>query len=275
MARLEELVATLRAECPWDRVQTHGSLMPHLLEESYEVLDALRELDTAEEGGEPSRLAASAGHLEEELGDLLFQIVFHARLAEEAGRFTLADVARGVHDKLVHRHPHVFGDGDAATAEEVRANWEEIKREEKGRASVTEGIPPDLPALLLSTKLQTKGTLRRDAGPRPRRSRDGPGDEDRRARAPGGRPRRRGGRRHARPVPTRRPGGWSATCSSSWRMWRADWGSTPNWRCARARWPSGTPSWRVKGRAAGLPIPARAYPLVWWAGVQPGPTPRE
>jgi tetrapyrrole methylase family protein/MazG family protein len=157
MARLEELVATLRAECPWDRAQTHASLMPHLLEESYEVLDALRELDTAEGGGEPSRVAASAGHLEEELGDLLFQIVFHARLAEEAGRFTLAEVARGVHDKLVHRHPHVFGDVDAATAEEVRANWEEIKRDEKGRTSVTEGIPLDLPALLLSTKLQRKG----------------------------------------------------------------------------------------------------------------------
>jgi len=90
------------------------------------------------------------------LGDLLFQIVFHARLAEEAGRFTLADVARGVHDKLVHRHPHVFGDVEAASADEVRANWEEIKREEKGRSSVTEGIPADLPALLLSTKLQRK-----------------------------------------------------------------------------------------------------------------------
>jgi len=156
MARLEELVATLRAECPWDRAQTHGSLMPHLLEESYEVLDALGELDAAETGGEPSRVAASAGHLEEELGDLLFQIVFHARLAQEAGRFSLADVARGVHDKLVHRHPHVFGDVDAATADEVRANWEEIKREEKGRSSVTEGIPADLPALLLSTTLQRK-----------------------------------------------------------------------------------------------------------------------
>jgi tetrapyrrole methylase family protein/MazG family protein len=156
MARLEELVATLRAECPWDRAQTHGSLMPHLLEESYEVLDALGELHAAEVGGEPPRVAGAAGHLEEELGDLLFQIVFHARLAEEAGRFTLADVARGVHDKLVHRHPHVFGDVDAATADEVRANWEEIKREEKGRSSVTEGIPADLPALLLSTKLQRK-----------------------------------------------------------------------------------------------------------------------
>ena len=156
MDRLEELVATLRTECPWDRAQTHGSLMPHLLEESYEVLDALGELHAAEAGGESWRLAASAGHLEEELGDLLFQIVFHARLAEEAGRFTLADVARRVHDKLVHRHPHVFGDADAATADEVRANWEEIKREEKGRSSVTEGIPADLPALLLSTKLQRK-----------------------------------------------------------------------------------------------------------------------
>ena len=95
-------------------------------------------------------------HLEEELGDLLFQIVFHARLAEEEDRFTLADVARGVHDKLVHRHPHVFGDVDAATAEEVGSNWERIKQREKGRSSVTDGIPNALPALLLSTKLQRK-----------------------------------------------------------------------------------------------------------------------
>jgi tetrapyrrole methylase family protein/MazG family protein len=156
MARLDALVATLRADCPWDRAQTHGSLMPHLLEESYEVLDALRELTAAEGGGGQPGVAVAAVHLEEELGDLLFQVVFHARLAEEAGRFTLADVARGVHDKLVHRHPHVFGDVDVHSAEEVRANWEEIKREEKGRASVTEGIPLDLPALLLSTKLQKK-----------------------------------------------------------------------------------------------------------------------
>ena len=166
VARLEELVATLRAECPWDRAQTHGSLMPHLLEESYEVLDALGELDAAESAGEESHVVASAGHLEEELGDLLFQIVFHARLAQEAGRFTLDDVARGVHDKLVHRHPHVFGDADAATADEVKANWEQIKREEKGRSSVTEGIPADLPALLLSTKLQRKALSVGMAAPR-------------------------------------------------------------------------------------------------------------
>jgi tetrapyrrole methylase family protein/MazG family protein len=152
MARLEDLVLTLRARCPWDAVQTHGSLMPHLVEESYEVLDALRELDAAE----PDRAATLARHLEEELGDLLFQIVFHARLAQEEGYFTLADVARGVHDKLVHRHPHVFAEGQATTAGEVVATWEEIKKAEKGRTSVTEGIPVDLPALLLSTKLQRK-----------------------------------------------------------------------------------------------------------------------
>jgi tetrapyrrole methylase family protein/MazG family protein len=131
--------------------------MPHLLEESYEVLDALRALTAAESDDEPTEVApALAGHLQEELGDLLFQIVFHARLAEEAGRFTLADVARGVHDKLVRRHPHVFGDAEATTSQHVMANWEENKKAEKGRSSVTEGIPTDLPALLLTTTLQRK-----------------------------------------------------------------------------------------------------------------------
>ena len=133
MARLEELVATLRAECPWDRAQTHGSLMPHLLEESYEVLDALGELDAAEPAASDAPGRRRGDHLEEELGDLLFQIVFHARLAEEAGRFTLADVARGVHDKLVHRHPHVFGDVDAATR--GRGQWPTGRRS-RGRRRV-------------------------------------------------------------------------------------------------------------------------------------------
>ncbi len=154
MARLAVLVGTLRVECPWDRAQTHASLMPHLLEESYEVLDALRALTVAP--AVTVDQVAHSEHLQEELGDLLFQIVFHARLAEEEGLFTLAEVARGVHEKLVHRHPHVFGDVDVASAQQVVANWEEIKKEEKGRASVTEGIPTDLPALLLSTKLQRK-----------------------------------------------------------------------------------------------------------------------
>ncbi len=141
---------TLREQCPWDQAQTHASLMPHLVEESYEVLDALAALE--ESGGS----AAAYTHLEEELGDLLFQIVFHARLAREEGRFDLAGVARGVHDKLVHRHPHVFGDVEATEAEQVVANWEEIKREEKGRQSVTEGIPLGLPALMLTAKLARK-----------------------------------------------------------------------------------------------------------------------
>jgi tetrapyrrole methylase family protein / MazG family protein len=153
MARLARLVETLREQCPWDSAQTHGSLMPHLLEESYEVLDALREVDTAPAG---ATATGPGAHLQEELGDLLFQIVFHARLAQEEGLFTLADVARGVHDKLVHRHPHVFAGVVAASAQQVVANWEVIKKKEKGRSSVTEGIPTDLPALLLTTKLQRK-----------------------------------------------------------------------------------------------------------------------
>ena len=95
-------------------------------------------------------------HLEEELGDLLFQVYFHATLAAEAGRFTLADVARGVHDKLVSRHPHVFGDVTADTPEQVASNWEALKLAEKGRTSVTEGIPSALPSLALAAKLQRK-----------------------------------------------------------------------------------------------------------------------
>jgi tetrapyrrole methylase family protein/MazG family protein len=150
MARLDALMDTLREQCPWDRAQTHASLMPHLVEESYEVLDALAALE--ESGG----AAAAYAHLEEELGDLLFQIVFHARLAREEGQFDLAAVARGVHDKLVHRHPHVFGDVEATEAAQVVANWEEIKRQEKGRLSVTEGIPLGLPALMLTAKLARK-----------------------------------------------------------------------------------------------------------------------
>lgn len=164
MTALVELMDTLRAACPWDSVQTHASLMPHLVEESYEVLDALDALggggsDSDSDSDNDSEAAPSDeayAHLEEELGDLLFQIVFHACLADEEGRFDFADVARGVHDKLVHRHPHVFGDVDAATPDQVVTNWEAIKKQEKGRRSVTEGIPAGLPALMLTTKLARK-----------------------------------------------------------------------------------------------------------------------
>ena len=130
--------------------------MPHLVEESYEVLDALEDLAAAEDSGTDEDVAAD--HLQEELGDLLFQIVFHARLAEEEGRFDLAGVARGVHDKLVRRHPHVFAEVDVDSAEQVVANWEAIKKDEKGRRSVTEGIPPSLPALMLASKLARKAS---------------------------------------------------------------------------------------------------------------------
>ncbi len=160
LVRLDELVHTLREQCPWDRRQTHGSLARHLLEESYEVLeaiDALAEVDarTEPEVG-PADEERAVAHLEEELGDLLFQVYFHATLAAEAGRFTLADVARGVHDKLVARHPHVFGDVRVETPDDAAASWEALKLAEKGRSSVTEGIPTALPSLALAAKLQRK-----------------------------------------------------------------------------------------------------------------------
>ena len=152
VARLVGLMDTLREECPWDRAQDHASLMPHLVEECYEVLDALSALSAAPASDVPRANV----HLEEELGDLLFQIVFHARLGAEDGSFDMAGVARTVHDKLVHRHPHVFGDMEADDAGQVMANWEEIKRNEKGRASVTEGIPAALPSLVYASKLARK-----------------------------------------------------------------------------------------------------------------------
>jgi tetrapyrrole methylase family protein/MazG family protein len=137
LQRFAELVRILRVRCPWDQQQTHRSLTRHLVEETYEVLEAIDELDY--------------DHLEEELGDLLFQVAFHATLAAEAGQFTLADVARRVHDKLVARHPHVFGEPGEAVP-----NWEELKKAEKGRASVMDGVPGNLPSLLYAAKLQAK-----------------------------------------------------------------------------------------------------------------------
>jgi tetrapyrrole methylase family protein/MazG family protein len=155
MARLDELVRTLRERCPWDREQTHASLTAHLIEETYEVLDAIAEVTAADPASAHS-LDDAVAHLQEELGDVLFQVVFHARLAAEQGWFTLADVAAAVHDKLVGRHPHVFGDVVATTPGAVMANWESIKAAEKGRTSVTDGIPTALPSLLLAAKLQHK-----------------------------------------------------------------------------------------------------------------------
>jgi tetrapyrrole methylase family protein/MazG family protein len=151
VARFAELVRTLRSACPWDREQTHASLTRHLLEEAYEVLDAIDHLDVDAEDG--------FGALEEELGDLLFQVVFHATLAAEEGQFTLADVARGIHDKLYARHPHVFDpDTPATDLAQLTVDWERRKVEEKGRDSVMDGIPATLPSLAYAAKVQKKAS---------------------------------------------------------------------------------------------------------------------
>ncbi len=166
LQQLIGLVGRLRQDCPWDRQQTHRSLRPYLLEETYEVLEALDGLDGADPSpalagdvadsvGVPSDSAVYAD-LEEELGDLLFQIVFHAELAAESGEFTIADVARTVHDKLVARHPHVFGEVVADDAAAVVSNWERIKKVEKGRSSIMDGIPAALPSLVLSEQVLKK-----------------------------------------------------------------------------------------------------------------------
>ena len=146
-----DLMHKLRQECPWDQAQTHRSLRPYLIEEAYEVLEVLDLLTDETPATDPG-----FGDLEEELGDLLFQVLFHAELAQEAGAFTFSDVIRTLRAKLTDRHPHVFGEVEAPDAAAVAANWERIKQAEKGRLSVLDGIPPGLPALSLAAK-----TLRR------------------------------------------------------------------------------------------------------------------
>jgi MazG family protein len=133
----------LRGEngCPWDHEQTHESLKPYLLEETYEVLEAIDKQDDSE--------------LTEELGDLLLQIVFHAQIASENRKFDIDDVARKIVEKLKRRHPHVFGKTKVGGSEEVLKNWEEIKKDE-GKLSVLAGVPEHLPALLKARRVQEK-----------------------------------------------------------------------------------------------------------------------
>jgi XTP/dITP diphosphohydrolase len=154
-ARLLDLVTVmdrLRTDCPWDREQTHRSLARYLLEETYETLEAI-------ESGDHT-------HLREELGDLLLQVYFHARIADEdPDGFSIDDVAGGIVDKLVHRHPHVFAGLDVADVDEVEKNWESLKATEKGRASVLDGIPLQLPALALADKVLGRAA-RVDVAPR-------------------------------------------------------------------------------------------------------------
>ena len=151
------LIATnriLRAECPWDSKQTHHTLVSHLIEETYETVDAISTLSAAAPGGEADLGAYAV--LEEELGDLLLQIVFHTTLAAEAGAFDVDEVAEGIRRKLVHRHPHVFGDVVATEVGEVLANWEELKNVEKRRESLMDDIPSALPGIARADKIQRR-----------------------------------------------------------------------------------------------------------------------
>ncbi len=153
--KLVDLVERLRAEdgCPWDREQTRETLKPMLIEEAYEVLDALD--------------GASPAELKEELGDLLFQVVFHAQIAQEKGEFHLADIIDRLHEKMIRRHPHIFGDSNLKTTHDVLKNWEDIKAAEKGtlssshpesQKSLLDGTPTRLPALHRANQLAAKAS---------------------------------------------------------------------------------------------------------------------
>lgn len=157
--RFHQLARTLREQCPWDREQTHTTLVPYLLEECHEVIDALTGLDP----DDPS----TDDHLVEELGDLLYQIEFHATIAEQDGRFSMADVARGIHDKLVRRHPHVFDPNhEHATDDDALVRqWEQLKQDEKQRSSPFDGIPRSLPALARADKVLKRAGRAGLAGP--------------------------------------------------------------------------------------------------------------
>ena len=147
--KLEELIATLErlrapGGCAWDREQTHESLVRYLIEETYELVDAIE--------------TGSDTELIEELGDVLYQVVFHSDIAASDGRFTLEDVAAHMNAKMIGRHPHVFGDAVAETADDVMAVWDDLKRAEKpSRTSTLDGVPAGMPSLLLADKLLGKG----------------------------------------------------------------------------------------------------------------------
>jgi MazG family protein len=144
MTRLVEILKQLRAPdgCPWDREQTHESLRPYLIEETYEVLDSI------------DRGALS--ELKKELGDLLLHIVFHAQIAEEEDLFNLADVIRSLNEKLIHRHPHVFGDAKIETTGDVHRQWEKIKLNEAHKPKLLDGVPANQPALNRAFRVQEK-----------------------------------------------------------------------------------------------------------------------
>ncbi len=151
MVRFHELARTLRAKCPWDIEQTHQSLVRYLLEETYEVVDAIEALDAHDPTTDDDFI--------EELGDLLYQVEFHAAIAEEQGRFTMADVLTRVHDKLVSRHPHVFGDVSVQSSADVESNWDAIKKSEKPeRTGIFDGLAESAPSLQYAHKSQQRAS---------------------------------------------------------------------------------------------------------------------
>lgn len=143
--KLVELIQVLRSEngCPWDREQTHKSLRPNMLEEAYEAVDAMNSGDMV--------------HLKEELGDVLLQVILHSQIASEEHAFDIEDVAKGLHDKIIHRHPHVFGDQKVSNANEALLSWEKIKKEEKShRKSAMDGVSKSQSALMSAQKISKK-----------------------------------------------------------------------------------------------------------------------
>ena len=145
LERLIEIIEILRSEngCKWDREQTHTSLRRNMLEEAYEAVDAIDDND--------------AKHLKEELGDVLLQVVLHAQIAKEEKEFDIEDVAKGISDKLVHRHPHVFGDVKVSSTDEILDNWEKLKKEEKPhRTSIMDGISKSQASLMSAQKISKK-----------------------------------------------------------------------------------------------------------------------
>jgi MazG family protein len=148
MAGFLQILRRLRTDCPWDREQTHASLRAALIEEAYETIEAI---DLAVDTGDYTEL-------KKELGDLLLHILFHTELARESGHFTLEEVVRTESEKLIYRHPHVFADTKVEGAEEVSRNWEQLKRREKGRNSILDGVPLQLPALQRAARIQDKAS---------------------------------------------------------------------------------------------------------------------
>lgn len=145
LEKLVDLIGVLRSEngCPWDRAQTHSSLRPNMLEEAYEAVDAINSGDMT--------------HLKEELGDVLLQVILHSQIAKEEQAFDIEDVAKGLHDKIIHRHPHVFGDVKVNSAEEALKSWDNIKKVEKAhRKSAMDGVSKSQSALMSAQKISKK-----------------------------------------------------------------------------------------------------------------------